>query len=384
MRSLRLTADLLTRANMIKLRPMKRLLITLSALALLVPLGAQAASFLGGERLRETTEAIESDLYIASSTVAVLHPVRDDVFAAGENVSIDADVGGDVFAAGNSIRINGRVKDDVLAAGNDVQIRTVEADDIMAAGANVRIESKTVTGSVLAAGDKIRIAGTIAGDVRTAGSDVVIASGTTIAGDLVTYGEREPVMEEGASVGGEVRHEQVERGQYSRGDQARIGNWVRSVVTWFAAGVLLLYLFRGATAEVLDQGFARSGRSLGIGVLAAVLVLPAVLLLALTVVGLPLAALVLLLAGAHLIVAHAFATLLIGSWVMTRFFKAAAASGLKWQHVLLGAVLLKTAALVPIVGWLTVCLLTLLAWGALLQVLWRRLSAQPVPAPPSE
>jgi hypothetical protein len=360
---------------------MKKALVSLALLAALVPLTAQAATFLSGENFRETTEAVPSDLFIASSTVAVLHAVRDDVFAAGENVSIDAPVGGDIIAAGNSVHVNGRAGDDVMVAGNTVQVRAEEVDDIMAAGSTVEIADTTVAGSVLAAGERVRISGTIAGDVRVAGQDVVIASGTRIAGDVLTLGEREPVIEEGVTIGGRREHEAVER-DHSWEGRFSAADWVRSVITWFIAGVLLLYLLRGAAAEVVETAFTRSGRSLGLGALAAVLVLPAAVLLAITIVGLPLAALVLLGTPVHLIIAHTLAAVIIGAWIMRRFSSSTTEPGLRWQHVLLGAVVLKTIGLVPIVGDLACAVLTLLAWGAMLSVFWRRMRAPSQPVLP--
>jgi hypothetical protein len=162
-----------------------------------------------------------------------------------------------------------------------------------------------------------------------------------------------------------------------------VADWVRSVVTWFVVGVVLLYLLRGAATETVTYSLARSGRSLGIGILAIVFVLPAALLLAFTIVGLPLAGLILLGTIAHLIVSHALAALIVGAWLMMRLLKSSGtAAAFKWQHVLLGVVVLKTLGLVPLVGWLAVSLVTLMTWGALLQVLWRRLRAEtPVTIP---
>jgi hypothetical protein len=255
----------------------------------------------------------------------------------------------------------------------------------MAAGATVEIESPAIAGSVYAAGERVRISGTIRGDVRAAGEEIVIASGTTIGGDLRTFGPQAPTVEDGVVIEGERHHEMTERDQMMWETHLSVADWVRSVVTWFLAGVVLLYVLRGAATETVERAFAQSGRSLGLGFLAALLALPAALAAALTIIGLPLAGLIILLAAAHLIVAHALAALILGAWVVTAFFKSAATpAGLKWQHVLLGAILLKAIGLIPVVGSVAILVLMLLAWGALLQVFWRRLRSQSQAASPGE
>jgi hypothetical protein len=347
--------------------------VALGALSfLVVPSGVQAALFLGGENLQETTEEVEGDLFVAANTVAVLHRVRDDIFAAGERVSIGAAAGGDIFAAGNGVTITGQPGDDILAAGNDIRISAPNADDVMAAGATVEITAKEVRGDVYAAGQNIVISGTIAGSVRAAGEIVRVAAGTTIGGDLITYGVDQPIIEDGVTVTGETRHHRTEPREEIRGG-VLIAGWVRSVAAWFVAGLVLIVLLRGAAGDVVHRTLDHSGRSLGIGAVAAAVVLPACIILAITVVGLPLAFLVMFLTGAHVIAAHALAAVALGVWLFVRLRGEKAQAAIRWQHILLGVIVLKTVTLLPVIGWLAGLAITLMAWGALLDTLWVRL-----------
>lgn len=339
-------------------------------LGLLVPVGVGAATFVAGENDVSTTGAVPDDLFIAGKGVVIGDNVGQDVFAGGQSVTVESRVGGDVFAGGNFVSIKGVINDDVLVGGEKVEIRAESVDDVFAAGNRVEIGSGTVVnGSVFAAGQTVTIASTIKGNVRVAGDNVVIKSSAVIEGDLLTYGEKEPAVEAGAVIKGKKEHKIKET---EPGRQAHIGQWVGSVVAWFVVGMVLLYVAPGFTRRVTATAIKRSGQSIIVGVLWALLCLPAIILLMITIVGMPAAVIIALLTMLLGILAVAYAMVTVGVWTMERLTKSGSGH-VSWQHVLLGGVVYKTVGLIPIVGWPAVLVLTLLALGALLRTAWQLL-----------
>ena len=102
------------------------------------------------------------------------------------------------------------------------------------------------------------------------------------------------------------------------------------------------------------------------------LCLPAIILLMITVVGIPAAVIIGLLTVLLGMLAVAYAMVTVGVWVMEKLAKSESGH-VSWQHVLLGGVIYKTARLIPIVGWSAALVLTLLALGALLGTAWQLL-----------
>ena len=357
-------------SNSVKVMSVKNIVAALVVLGLLVPVSVGAATFVAGEKDVATAGEVPDDLFIAGNGVVVSDNVGQDVFAGGQSVTVESRVGGDVFAGGNFVRIRGVINDDVLVGGERVEIRAESVDDVFAAGNRVEIASDTVVnGSVFAAGQTVTIAGTVKGSVKMAGDNMVIKSSAVIGGDLLTYGEKEPVVEAGAVIRGSQEHKLKEAAP-ARG--ASIGQWVGGVVAWFVVGMVLVYVAPGFTRRVTATAIKRSGKSIIVGVGWALLCLPAIILLMITVVGIPAAVIIGLLTVLLGMLAVAYAMVTVGVWVMEKLAKSESGH-VSWQHVLLGGVIYKTARLIPIVGWSAALVLTLLALGALLGTAWQLL-----------
>lgn len=345
--------------------------MALVVFGLIAAQGAGAATFVSGEEAALSGDVVDDDLFIGGNGVVIDRNVDEDVFAGGQSVKVDANVGGDVYAGGNTVQIKGVIGDDVGAAGEVVEISAASVDDVYAAGNRIEISNETtVNGSVFAAGQTVTIAGTVKGNVRLAGGNMMIKSGAVIEGDLLTYGEKQPVIEEGAKVIGKTTHKIKARQGTTR--RTSVGLWVSSVMAWFAAGVLLVYLLPAFARRVTETAVKNSSKSMGLGLLWMLLFIPTLVLLMIAMVGIPVAMMLIFLTVLLCLLAIVYATVTVGVWVMNRISKSEN-TDIKWQHVLLGVVIYKLVGLVPLVGWLLVLAVTLLALGALLISLWQRM-----------
>jgi hypothetical protein len=350
---------------------MKKLFIYLVCLGLLMPGFSEAAQFVVKERAVITTNDVDDDLYAAGESVSVVNKVNKDLFAAGQKVEVEEEVAQDVVAVGQLVRVRGAVGDDVYAAGEDVELNAPEVDDVFMAGSTVTIAQKTnVKGDVYAAGQKVTIMGRVEGTVRVAG-DVVVVDGAVINGDLITRGPKEPIIEGGATVVGNSRHIE-DKGADKPSAGVSVGMWVQSVVSWFIFGWLLIYLFRKRVKEVVDTAFTKGGKSLGWGFLWILLFLPSVILAMVLVVGIPIGIVILLETFLVIILGMVAAPILVGVWLDKKLLKREN-QDLNWQQVLMGVIVYKIVGLIPVVGWLVVMVITVLAMGAWIQVGWRML-----------
>ena len=348
------------------------------------PLVSFAGDFITKEDSAITTEDINADLYITGNNVTVAHNVQDDLFSVANDVEITGNVNQDVYAAGNSVRVSGDVGDDVFAAGNTVRITGEQVDDVFAAGSVVEVMSKNILGSVYTAGQKLTISGQINGSVKAAGETVTIKSGTIINGDLVTYGAKEPTVEDNVVISGERRHEMGPANK-SVGAAATgkglILAWIMGVIIWGIVALVEWYVWPALINDTVRNVFQKGGRSLGVGFVWMIALLPVVIVLLITVIGWPLAVLSVLGSMTAVLVAKAVSGIVVGVWVMQKMQKRE--TPITWQHVLIGTVVIKIVQFVPLVGWLISLVVFLLTLGALGMSFWDRLRVN-IPEPPSK
>lgn len=340
---------------------MKLLTLLLITTLIAVPSTTLAATFLHGEQALSLSRAIADDLFTSGKTILIDQPVEGDVFAAGERVTISEPVAEDVFAAGDTIEIKADIAQDVFVAGQTITIDGA-ADDVFAAGNSIVFGPDTAVASdTYVAGQTIRLRGTFGGDVRVAGQTVVVASGTKITGTLISTGGQ-PTIESGASVGGQKHHNPPESPRQDRGGSILIG-----IITWFVAGLVARYLLPNLVTKLTAKP-VQPVKTFFVGFAWLVFCLPLMIILAITIIGLPVMFFVLLLTSLLILGALALTPIVIGRAVKLRLTKKD--TPLSWQDILLGSLLYNLLSYIPLVGWLISFLLTMWVLGELVQHLW--------------
>ena len=274
-----------------------------AALALCLPLAVLAQEY---RELNVKKGRLAGDQYLAGTTVDVHGSVEGDLTMAALQAGLDGTVSGDVNAAGLLVHVGGVVGDDVRALGGKVIVQGWVGDGLLVAGGEISLTRGTrvggnailggrrivdlgdVAGNLDAAGAYVEIDGDVTGVARIRSDDVVIGPRARLRGDLVVTGARPPRIADGAVVGGKVT--------VVAPSPRTLGAWVVAAAraALMQIGMLLLAwawlalapgLARDAVAmEWRSPWFAET---LGI---AAVFGLPlASVLLALTVVGIPVA-----------------------------------------------------------------------------------------------
>jgi hypothetical protein len=315
---------------------------------------------------------ITGDLIAGGGSVLVSGDVTEDIAVGGGNVTILGSVGDDLRVGGGNVVVNGPVGGDVLVGGGQVQLAGGSIGGDVAVGAGtLRLESP-VAGDVLVGGGDVYINSSIAGNVRVEAEKVTLGSGASIGGTLTYAAASEVVMEEGATVAGEiVRQERAARGGPTAGKAAGIftlallGKLLMTLVGALALGLF----FRRFATEMVQRGAARPLLEMGRGLIFLIVTPIVGIILLVTVIGIPLGIIVLL-GYALILVATCFlASIVLGSLV-DKWVRKPMEYRVTWQNITVGAILYTLLSLVPIVGWLAQFALVLLALGALLQLKW--------------
>ncbi len=264
---------------------------------------------------------VDDDLYVAAATLTIDGTVTGDVIAAARTITINGTVEGDLFAAAQTVTINGAVGDDARITGSALQLGpdATVADDLLASGASLVTDGGSVVGGTLTfGGQQALLAGSVAEDVNFGGGAVelrgdiggdffagvssgtpggfptgafpgmpalpsiptglTLASDSKVGGNLEYSASNEFNIPAGA-VGGEVVYNPPDV-QASTRRSFRPASLVRRYIALVLVGLLLVLVwpafFRRAAERLRDRPWV----GLGVG--------------ALTLVGFPLAILILL------------------------------------------------------------------------------------------
>ena len=294
----------------------------------------------------------------SGETVSIDTPVEDDVFAAGSIVNINAPVDSAVVTGG-TISINAPVKGDVFALGGQVYINSDVGGKVVTAGGNVNLGGNIGT-NLIAAGGQVNI---LPG--RNVDKDALIAGGNVVnAGHVngtLTVGANQF---SNAGSAGRVEFHKVE----SRKEESR---QVREEFSFFGLLIILGYFILGLILVRYLPGIfmavdreARSSPVLKtiVGFVLIIASFIAFLLLALTVVGLPIALISSLLIIAALALTGTFLSYSLGKEIGERL-------KLKQGDLVLfviGFVILNVLFLLPYVGWLISLISVCLGFAAIL------------------
>jgi len=345
-----------------------------------------------------------SDRFSAGGMVHLTEPVAGDALLAGGQVEIASEVQGDLVVAGGEVSVGGGIGDDLYAAGGEVTVDAIVAGNARVAGGEVEIGPATVieggasitggrvkfdgsvTGYLQATGGDVRLSGTVGGDAMVRSGELHIAPGTRIDGKLVYRGPDAPVVPEGATIAGGVEfhetsaHRWVDRDTHVAVDAGRaVGSML-----WFVGVFAVAALFTAVFPAFSTQAATMIGRdpwtSLGIG-LAVLVCMPFVaVVLLITIIGIPLALLLVPVYLVLMFLGWVTAALFLGERLL-EFARRGQPVGIGWRILALLAALIALWLLrrIPYAGPLIGMAALSAGIGALVWQLWSR-RERPSPA----
>lgn len=354
----------------------------------------------------QASARVGADSVMFGGRLRVDQPVAGDLIAAGGQLDLDAPVAGGAMLAGGKLRVTARIAEAVYAAGGQVTLDAPIGRHMRVAGGQVELGPQaTVGGNVTVFGGQVTLRGAVNGAVTVAGGRVLIDG--PVAGDVVSHAgrltlgpnarlagklsfrsgdalERDP----SAQVTGAIERQTMPLSDVGgAASSAQLGpasgedrGWDRRAREWAAPGLwtvglmllaaVLVVVLPATSARVAQAVRTRFGWSVLLGFIALVCIPVSALLLALTIVGIPLALVAVLLYPALLLLGYTGASLALGQWALLRARPAAAAQR-GWRIVAAVAAVFVLALLgsVPYVGGLVALLAMLAGVGAMLLLL---------------
>lgn len=350
------------------------LLFALIALALIVlPTTSFAGTDTAGNVLAteadSTPSGVEGDLYWAGQSLNLDDvSIGRDIIAAGESLSIrDCTVGGAVRLAARTIDIAKTAIDgSVTVAGQHVVLNTGStANCFYAAGETVALRGSAKSAAL--AGDTVTIDGTVDGDVEVWADKLILGKNARITGTVSAHVSQDPERAEGAQVGA-LKIDRTENEDTSTVNDI-IGGIVAAALSTGFVAILLELVFPRATASAAGMLHQHPTPLWVSGLLGTIAVVPAVLLLIISIAGLSLAGTLLCGVIGIALVSSAFAGCAIARMVghnQNRYTMAA-----------VGGIVAGALTALPLMGNFVSGVAFVFTLGYVIQIIWRNAHLKP-------
>jgi hypothetical protein len=317
------------------------------------------------------------DVVMAGSMVylADRDSVPGDAILTGRVVEFHSAIGGDYLGIGGMQTIGGHIHGSVRAVGGEAHVTGVIDRNATIAGGSVTMDSTaaitrnayvvggnvwingTVSGSLLASGGGVTLNGTVGRDVEISAGSLTVGPHALITGNLRYHVPAGKVhIDSAARIGGTVTAIPVSTGW-------GLNRWLWMLGFLVAGGVVVALLpgFTTQAAEIIPQSPFRSAL-VGLGWF--ILVPVAVVIAAITVIGLPLALVTAVLYGALVYLSGVPFSL----WVGRRLFGARTGAGLRGAllNFLIGGFLLLVVGIIPVIGGIVTLIAACVGLGAIM------------------
>jgi len=294
---------------------------------------------------------------------------------SGETISIDTAVADDIIAGGNMVSINAPV-DSVIVAGGTVNINAPVKGDVIAAGGQVYVNAD-VGGKVVAAGGNVNLGGNIGTNLVAAGGQVNILPGKTIkrdalisGGQVVNAGRVNGTLTISANqfnnTGSAERvnfHKVEDRADKSKDYETGFNIFsLLAILGYFILGLLLVKYLPGIFQAVDNEVRSSTLLKTFLGFVMIIASFIAILLVAVTVVGLPIALISTLLIFAAFMLSGTFVSFSLGKWISELTKKKLS----DLVCFIIGFVILNALFLLPLVGGLVSLIALSLGFCAIL------------------
>lgn len=354
--------------------------------------GALAADLVGPESKQDQNVVISSaethkNLYTAGGNVTVNGDVLGDLTVAGGMVTVEGVVEKDLFVAGGNLFINGKVGETARVAGGNINITAPIGGDLLIGGGNITISEKSsIDGDLLIGGGNVNINAPVKGSVKIGGGNVYINS--KIDGDVKIKISKDLVFGPKADIQGKVSYEAPRLAVFKDGSKvpnAEFTKWqkpsykgrIAGIITaallikllaWVLMGLVLVKFRKQSIQNMFISIVEKPWESLGIGLLALIVVPILSVLLLITAVGYYIAVSLLALYVFLLLMACILSALFLG-FIILKYLNKPAESLVNWQSVLIGVVALLLIKIIPFLGWIIAFVLFLLVFGSIIKTI---------------
>ena len=298
---------------------------------------------------------VKGDVICAGQTVTINGVIDGDVLCVGQNISVTNSVGGSVRALGQSVQISGTVAKNVTVLGQSVTSNAAIGGEMLFASQRASINGQTAR-SVGGAANSISIDGRIGGSAQFKAESLTLQKDAAISGDLVYSSPGVAAQESGSQVRGTITHNVVAPAAPANANSAQQTTQqyavkkIQGLAVSLVVALILAFFFKRLLQKTIVLMLARPGHAFGWGLLYLILTPIIAIAFAITLIGIPVALILVFLYIAALFFSRIFSAVAIGKKITQAYWKSKQDS-LIWQ-VIIGVVLMWILFAIPAIGWI--------------------------------
>ncbi|MFW5986786.1 MAG: hypothetical protein ACOCPU_01055 [Methanohalophilus sp.] len=332
-------------------------------------------SYDGGEDM-EILQQIDDDVYAAGGNLQINSDINGDLVITGGTITINGDIAGDLIAAGGTITIQGNIADDARIAAGTLKISGSVGDDVIAGCSQFILEENATIGGDLAAGtDKAYLYGDIAGNVSGNFGNIIL--GGNVAGELDVDTDKIQTLPDATIQGERITSTDTQPG-ITESDENGYGFmdivfWLLRYIMLLLTGWIILYLATNSIEDMTSHLMDKPIHKTIAGLLSLLGILMGSILLAVTVIGIPLALLLFLI----LVFLFYCARVIAGLWLGKKLFGLLGGTTTRWREMAAGIFILLLLGSIPYIGWIVYVVATFLSTGAIYYLLKEKVRRRP-------
>ena len=178
---------------MFKLRNIYIFPILSILILLLFPKGViNAAKIEVGDYTLDKESIVEDDLYVSGERVVINGVVDGDLIVTGQNITVDGTVTGDIYIFGTTVTVGGNIYGNAILVGSTVTTSGTITENTYI-GSMIADLDGTFNKDMAAATGTFKLNGSVGDDVRVASGQVI--SNATVGGDFLLAGDNYTVEE---------------------------------------------------------------------------------------------------------------------------------------------------------------------------------------------
>ncbi len=337
--------------------------------------------------LNITNEIIAENYYVGGGDVYIDSIFAKDLTIAGGSVFVKGQVFEDASIFGGDIRLENYVAGDLKVLGGTVQLSSTIDGDLVIFGGEVLIkENAVIRGNVILVGGKIRQNANLPNDSKILAGSVLInneISGNTdvttqsinfgdkanITGNLKYYTPRKPDNAADVRVTGSIIFNEIKSIQETGVIKSAILNFlsfwiILKFVSTLIIAFLLIYLFKGFVEDIKKNvSHSLFGNFFkGFGYL--MLSFLAIVLLMISLIGLPISLIVSLILIIIIVIMPSVAGIIVGH-LISKLLGRKSEKEVNFRNTIVGIILLTLLQFIGIAGDVTILIFNLVALGTI-------------------
>ena len=334
-----------------------------------------------GENLNLKAQ-MKDDVYLAGFNIDISGPVDGDVIVIGSKVVINSEIKGNLRVIGRTVIFNGKVDKNVTIIGEMVTISTGAeiGQSLIVAGNNIAIDGK-ITKNIYGGASNLSLNGEILGNVYlTMGpaGNLILYPQANIHGNLEYTAKRTAELKAGAKIGSQEKFTAWQMETKAPAKQKLslffLTCWIASLLGAVVVGLILVIIFKDYTLRVEKQIDKNILMAVLKGLVYLIVTPIALVILAITIIGFPLAVIMGLLYGIILYLTKIFVGIYLGERLIHLINKKIEIP-LLWSMIC-GLVIIYLLCLIPYFGWIIKLIVVLWGLGVLMGIIKKDLKLE--------